>query len=237
MGPVGENCGSEGFRGMGIKKHFFILQIPCSKVLWRLINSSSLWTRVVQHKYIAPLSILEWIRNPIKSMSGISIIWKAVIKAFDLIGMVWSGGLAQEIWSGLAWTCGLVAIGHIYLMLEYAHSWSVGVIYYLAQVGDPTTSNIWQQGWKNGQMLGLTGDEQTQWDRYIWALRRANICLTDREDELLWDGDPGGVYTPKEGYVQLSVDLHQRETIWWWKKLWKQRCPAKGKIWFGQFGE
>jgi hypothetical protein len=32
------------------------------------------------------------------------------------------------------------------------------------------------------------------------------------------------------GYVQLSIDLHRRETLWWWKKLWKQRCPTKGKI-------
>jgi hypothetical protein len=65
---------------------------------------------------------------------------------------------------------------------------------------------------------------------YIWALQRANICFSDQEDEILWDGDPRGVYTPKLGYVQLIVDLQQRETIWWWKKLWKQRCPTKGKI-------
>jgi hypothetical protein len=54
--------------------------------------------------------------------------------------------------------------------------------------------------------------------------------LTEREDELLWDGDLGGVYTPKVGYVQLNIDLLQQDEKWWWRKIWKQRCPAKGKI-------
>jgi hypothetical protein len=52
----------------------------------------------------------------------------------------------------------------------------------------------------------------------------------DQDDELLWDGDPGGAYTPKTRYVQLSVDFFQQEVTWWWRKLWKQRCFAKGKI-------
>jgi hypothetical protein len=52
----------------------------------------------------------------------------------------------------------------------------------------------------------------------------------EREDELLWDGDGDGEYTSRVGYIKLSVDFHQRETLWWWKNIWKQHCPAKGKL-------
>jgi hypothetical protein len=55
-------------------------------------------------------------------------------------------------------------------------------------------------------MLGLQGVDLLLWDRYTHAHRRANICLTDRDDEILWDGDPGEVYTPKVGYGQLCID-------------------------------
>jgi hypothetical protein len=40
----------------------------------------------------------------------------------------------------------------------------------------------------------------------------------------------GGVYTPKDGYVQLSTKILQQDVKWWWRKIWKQRCPTKGKI-------
>jgi len=105
-----------------------------------------------------------------------------------------------------------------------------GGYFYLAQVGDPLTTNIWCQGWKDGRMFGLEGVDLSLWDRYSRALRRENIHLSDRDDELIWDGDLEGVYTPKEGYVQLSIDHLQQEVKWWWRKLWKQKCPAKGKI-------
>jgi len=45
-------------------------------------------------------------------------------------------------------------------------------------------------------------------DGYVQELKVVNIHLTNREDKLLWDGDSGGIYTPKARYVQLSVDLH-----------------------------
>jgi len=94
--------------GWGLKNIFLFSKALAAKCSWRLVNSSSLWTRVIQQKYIDPLSTLEWIRNPIKSVSSISIIWKAVIKDFDLIenGLVWrirSGNLVRirlNLWVG-----------------------------------------------------------------------------------------------------------------------------------------
>jgi hypothetical protein len=66
-------------------------------------------------------------------------------------------------------------------------------------------------------------------NRYISELKRSQIRLRDQDDELIWDIAPSGIYTPKEGYTHLSIDLHQREPVWWWKKLWKIKCPTKDK--------
>jgi hypothetical protein len=52
---------------------------------------------------------------------------KQSLRPSTWLRMAWSGGLAQEIWSGLAWTRGMVKIRDIYLMLEYTHSWILGV--------------------------------------------------------------------------------------------------------------
>jgi hypothetical protein len=52
----------------------------------------------------------------------------------------------------------------------------------------------------------------------------------DREDELVWKKDPAGAYTPKLGYIALSLDLFQHQPIWWWKGLWKLKCPQKEKL-------
>jgi hypothetical protein len=59
--------------------------------------------------------------------------------------------------------------------------------------------------------------------------------LTNWKDELLWDGDPRGVYTPKEGYVQLSVDLQQREKFGGGSNSRNNATQQKEKIWFGQY--
>jgi hypothetical protein len=62
------------------------------------------------------------------------------------------------------------------------------------------------------------------------ALQSSHIRITDREDELVWQHAPHGHYTPKLGYIHLNLDLYQREPRWWWKGLWKVRCPLKENI-------
>jgi hypothetical protein len=105
-----------------------------------------------------------------------------------------------------------------------------GGYYHLAQVVDPLYITLWQQGWKNGRTLGLNEPEALIWDHYLRALRIENLRLSKREDEFMWEGDPGGIYTPKDGYAQLSIKPLQQDTKWWWRNLWKQKCQAKGKI-------
>ena len=50
-------------------------------------------------KYIAPDSIIDWIRNPVKIHRGGSVIWKAVIKSFVVIGenLVWKVGDGKRV--------------------------------------------------------------------------------------------------------------------------------------------
>jgi hypothetical protein len=105
-----------------------------------------------------------------------------------------------------------------------------GVISYSPLIGDPHNTTLWKQGWKIGRTVGLEADEVLLWNRYIQALRKENIRLTERDDEIIWDEDPGGFYTPKVGYVQLSIDPLQQDEKWWWRKIWKQKLPAKGKF-------
>ena len=77
--------------GWGLKNIFLFAKALGAKVSWRLIHTQSLWTRVVYHKYIAPLTLIEWIQLADKSQSNCSVVWKAVVKHFNLVGssLVW----------------------------------------------------------------------------------------------------------------------------------------------------
>jgi hypothetical protein len=103
-------------------------------------------------------------------------------------------------------------------------------IFYLTQVSDPYTTNIWQQGWKNVETLGLHDPLSEPWNIYIFSLQSSHIRITEEEDELVWKKSPLGNYTPKLGYISLNIDLQQREPTWWWRGLWKIKCPQKEKI-------
>jgi hypothetical protein len=153
-----------------------------------------------------------------------------LIKAFDLIGncLVWRVGYGRSVRLGMDLWLGC-NMGHI-LPAGTRNRLAQGGFYYLAQVRDPLQTNVWHQGWLSGHRLGLLEEDLFHWDRYLQALRDASIQLVDRDDELLWDGVEDGEYTPRAGYIKLCVDFHQRDPLWWWKKIWKQHCLAKGKL-------
>ena len=67
-------------------------------------------------------------------------------------------------------------------------------------------------------------------EHYLRELVRANIFISDQEDTLVWEADLEGVYTPKAGYLCLSAGVVQREEVWWWRPLWRLKCPAKTKL-------
>ena len=74
----------QGLGGWGLKKIFLFAKALVSKGGWILLKSDSLWTRDLVQKYISPESVEDWIRRTIKSHTGGSFIWKAVVKSFDV---------------------------------------------------------------------------------------------------------------------------------------------------------
>jgi len=54
---------------------------------------------VVTQKYIEPFSVEEWIINPTEACHDVSIIWKAIVLVFPLIGrwLVWKAGKGNRV--------------------------------------------------------------------------------------------------------------------------------------------
>ena len=77
-----------------IRKLHYFAKVLIAKGIWRIIKNEGLWEKVVFHKYIHPLSIDEWIRKPNKRSPHDSIMWRAHLKAFDVI----SSGILVEDW-------------------------------------------------------------------------------------------------------------------------------------------
>ena len=70
---------------------------------------------MIHHKYFAPATVLEWIRNLNKSSQNISVIWKETILSFNLIG----NGLAWRVGDGHSLQVGIdPSIGRV-VMIYY----------------------------------------------------------------------------------------------------------------------
>lgn len=93
---MGASYHSKSARRLGYLKCFLFFKSLAGKGVWRLLSTSSLWTRVVHHKYIAHLLLVDWVRSENKRNTRSSIIWKAVTLDFDLIGK----GIAWRIGDG-----------------------------------------------------------------------------------------------------------------------------------------
>jgi hypothetical protein len=78
--------------------------------------------------------------------------------------------------------------------------------------------------------FGLEGNQALLWNNYTRALRLGHIRIIDRDDELVWQKAPHGIYTPKLGYIALNVQIMHRDQNWWWRGLWKSKCPQKDNI-------
>ena len=57
--------------------------------------------------------------------------------------------------------------------------------YHLNQIADPTSTNIWHQGWRKSQDLEIPEQWVNIWDQYTMALQSSHIRITNREDELI----------------------------------------------------
>lgn len=89
--------------GWGLKNIFQFSKDLAAKVGWCLLSTTSLWTGLVWHKYIAPTSLFDWIRAPKRRESGMLVIWKAVLASLDVIrlGLVWKVGNGRSVHIGI----------------------------------------------------------------------------------------------------------------------------------------
>ena len=65
-------------------------------------------------------------------------------------------------------------------------------------------------------------------------LKTSHVRLSSDADLLIWNQSKSRKYTPKTGYLQLVLNINVEELFWWWKVLWKFKCPLKEKkfSWF-----
>ena len=92
-----------------------------------------------------------------------------------------------------------------------------------------------EQGWISADDLGLVDYQDVScWNGYLAILKASHVRLTNAMDVLVWNQSKSGKYSPKDGYLQLILDRNEMEYSWWWKVLWKLKCPLKSKIfcWF-----
>jgi hypothetical protein len=135
--------------GWGLKNIFLFSKALATKSCWILITTDSLWMKVIIQKYIHPDSLEEWIRNPLKKRTMCSIIWKAVVNSFDVVGdgLAWCIGngtkvrLGTNLWPGSG-------DNHL-LPLDLIHHLNSEGLFYLNQIVDADRTTIWNQEWKD----------------------------------------------------------------------------------------
>jgi hypothetical protein len=101
-------------------------------------------------------------------------------------------------------------------LIEHLHNQG---FFHLHQIVDLARTTIWSQEWLGSSHLCLEDDMANQWSGYIFAIKSSHICIVDREDELIWQHAPLGIYSPKLGYIQQNIERYERKPLWWWKGL------------------
>ena len=100
--------------------------------------------------------------------------------------------------------------------------------YFLKDIGCPGVSMLMEQGWLSRENVGLVDIQDVIiWKGFIVVLKASNLRLTNAVDELVWIQSKTGKYSPKDGYLQLIKDRNEVEIFWWWKAVWKFKCPLK----------
>lgn len=82
--------------GWGLKNKFHFSSTLAIKCGSRLITNENIWNQVVKGKYIAPLSLEDWLRNLFKSRVNISIVWRVVLNFFDIVNNQFMWRLGDE---------------------------------------------------------------------------------------------------------------------------------------------
>jgi len=89
--------------------------------------------------------------------------------------------------------------------------------YFLNQIANPLATTLFSQDWISSYALDMNDEHEIIWNAYTDVLKASHILLIDQEDDLIWDHDKAGNYTPNLGYVHLKEEIFNRNVIWWWK--------------------
>eukprot|EP00253_Pinus_taeda_P019083 PITA_19083 len=218
--------------GWGIKNLNDFSTSLAAKSGWRIISSENLWTRVVKRKYIDPMPLDDWIRDLNKKGKNISVIWKATTEAFKVIeqGLSWQVGSGENVRIGRdPW----VGCNERYALSQglIRHLESKGILHlhHIEKIGQST---IWGQAWKSSVDLNLDPIWWEEWHSFTKELKRSNVRIKDRPDQLVWAYADSGSYAPKAGYNFLMTKKGWEEPAWWSKPLWKLKCPKKSRLFF-----
>jgi len=141
--------------GWGLKKLDYFSSTLAAKLGWQLVTTDNLWTRVAYSKYIAPTQVLDWIRRPVRLYTGISIIWKDVLKALDPI----RSSITWQIYSGNRVCIGIdpwIGCGNMHrlppdMLLHLGEQNFTPV----AHIADELNSTFLQQAWKTDLQLNI----------------------------------------------------------------------------------
>ena len=216
--------------GWGLKSPIIFAKSLAAKSVWNVINGLGLWAHIVLQKYVHPMSLLDWIRSSVKHKRSMSICWKAVPWSFDIISnnLVWKIGsgavvrLGLDPWVGCKWRHHLPP-----LVIEKLHSYG---FFSLKDIGTPRLTCPLEQSWLSTEQLGLVDQHDViVWKGYLAILKSSHVRLSNDSDVLVWSLSKSRKYSPKEGYAQLLLDRNMMEYSWWWKVLWKFKCPLKEK--------
>ena len=165
--------------GWGLKNIFLFAQALAAKGGWRLIKTYSLWTRVIKQKYFPLESIEHWIRNPRKTHTGGSVIWKAVVKSFSLIetNLSWDVGNGEKLQVGRNPWVG--SEQQHFLPVEVINTLALRGILTLSQLANERPADPWIQHWKSAEQLGLGEQEVLFYENYIRGLQTSHIQLSE----------------------------------------------------------
>lgn len=183
--------------GCGIKNLVRFSKALAAKILWRLIHNQMFWGKVMVSKYMDGSTFEEWFRRPRKSVSNSSLVWKALVDAFPLIGD-WQVRIGEDPREGSA---GVHKLSEDLVSNLHNH----GIITLrdaCVQNRDDSRRSVWI----SAVDLGIEGDQEEEWGKYISNLRENFITLNEEDwDSLCWaQNGKSGNYTVKLRYLALA---------------------------------
>lgn len=173
-----------------------------------------------------------FIRNPVKSVNNVSIIWKVVVVAFPSVGnwFVWSDGRGTKVKLGVdPW----ISCGNDYRLPNHITLYLRSRGYFILITGCQCEQNHHLVSTVKHGILGgiwVSWRKMQLWDLYVDKHRSSFVRLKNDKDQMVWSLNPTGIYTPKEGYKTLAGEGDLEPQKWWWKKGRRLKCPYKSRI-------